>query len=104
MCQIGWEMFLEEVGCLNKVAGYRVMLGLKQSEMASQMNISRQAYSQKENGKIPFKDKEKVFLKEKFKVLYPNSTFAPRNVEALLEIAGQSGQPFSHLTFKNVHV
>ncbi|MFJ7952194.1 helix-turn-helix transcriptional regulator [Lysinibacillus sp. NPDC096418] len=59
---------------MNKVAGYRVMLGLKQSEMASYMNISRQAYSQKEKGKIPFKDSEKVFLKDKFKVIRPNIT------------------------------
>lgn len=63
-----------EVEFLNKVAGYRVMLGLKQSEIASQMNISRQAYSQKENGKIPFKDSEKIFLKNKLKILQPNIT------------------------------
>lgn len=50
---------------MNKVAGYRVMLGLTQKEMADELNISRQAYSEKERGNIPFKDSEKIILKDK---------------------------------------
>ena len=49
---------------LNRVAGYRVALKLKQSDMANKLNISRQAYSEKERGNVPFKDSEKIFLKE----------------------------------------
>lgn len=59
---------------LNRVAGYRVALRLKQSDVAKKLNISRQAYSEKERGNIPFKDSEKVFLKELFKEVDKNIT------------------------------
>lgn len=52
---------------MNKVAGYRVMAGFKQKEMAEVLSISRQAYSEKERGNIPFKDSEKIILKNIFK-------------------------------------
>ncbi|HCM89314.1 MULTISPECIES: helix-turn-helix transcriptional regulator [Vagococcus] len=59
---------------LNRVAGYRVALKLKQSDMANKLNISRQAYSEKERGNVPFKDSEKIFLKELFKQVDSNVT------------------------------
>lgn len=59
---------------MNRVAGYRVALRLKQSDVAKKLNISRQAYSEKERGNIPFKDSEKVFLKELFKEVDKNIT------------------------------
>lgn len=57
-----------------KVAGYRKMLGMTQKEMAQQFNISTQAYWQKEKGKTPFSDKEKILFKNKLKPLFPNIT------------------------------
>lgn len=52
-----------------KVAGIRVALGYTQQEMANKFSISKQAYWNKENGKTPFNDKEKIlFLKEARKV------------------------------------
>lgn len=59
---------------MNRIAGYRVALRLKQSDMAKKMNISRQAYSEKERGNIPFKDSEKIFLKELFQKVDENVT------------------------------
>lgn len=58
----------------NKVAGYRTMLGKTQLEMAKVLNISRQAYSMKENGKISFKDKEKQKIKEMLMPMFPKIT------------------------------
>lgn len=52
---------------MNKVAGYRIMLGLKQGDMANLLKISRQAYSEKERGNIPFKKSEMIILKELFR-------------------------------------
>lgn len=52
---------------MNRVAGYRVMLRLKQQDLADKLNISRQAYSEKERGNIPFKDSEKIIIRELFK-------------------------------------
>lgn len=51
---------------LNKIAGYRVMLGLTQRDIADKLNISSQSYSNKETGKTSFNDKEKIILKEFF--------------------------------------
>ena len=47
---------------MNKIAGYRKMLGMTQQDMAKRMQISRQTYSLKENGKISFSDDEKIIL------------------------------------------
>ncbi|WP_233418613.1 helix-turn-helix transcriptional regulator [Jeotgalibaca dankookensis] len=51
---------------INKVAGYRNMLGMTQKEMAVFLGITAQSYSNKETGKNPFNDKEKIKLKKLF--------------------------------------
>lgn len=57
---------------LNKVAGYRTMLGIKQKDMALKLGISSQSYSNKENGKTPFNDLEKLKLRKIFKKIDNN--------------------------------
>ena len=52
---------------MNRVAGYRVALKMTQKDLAKRLNISRQSYSEKERGNVPFKDSEKLILKEIFK-------------------------------------
>ena len=59
---------------LNKVAGYRAMLGLKQRDIAAKLNISSQSYSNKENGKNNFNDQEKIILKKLFSQIDKNLT------------------------------
>lgn len=59
---------------MNRIAGYRVTLGLKQDDLATKLGISRQAYSEKERGNIPFKDSEKEYMKELFKKVDPSIT------------------------------
>ena len=59
---------------VNKIAGYRKMLGMTQKEMAKHFNISSQAYWQKEKKKVPFSDKEKVIFKGLLKSIFPNIT------------------------------
>ncbi|MGW7952734.1 transcriptional regulator [Staphylococcus shinii] len=59
---------------INKIAGYRKMLGLSQSELATKMRVSAQAYSQKENGKVPFKDTEKTLFKKMLLPYFPDIT------------------------------
>lgn len=56
---------------LNKVLGYRKMLQLNQSEIAQRLGISTQAYGQKENKKVAFKDSEKIILLEIFRQAQP---------------------------------
>jgi putative transcriptional regulator len=51
---------------INKVAGYRVMLGLTQRHIATKLGISSQSYSNKENGRTSFNDREKLKLKRIF--------------------------------------
>lgn len=51
---------------INKVAGYRNMLGLTQKELASYLGITAQSYSNKETGRNSFNDKEKIELKRLF--------------------------------------
>lgn len=43
------------------------MLEKKQSDIADLVNISRQSYSEKERGNIPFKDTEKVIIRDYFR-------------------------------------
>lgn len=51
---------------INKVAGYRAMLGMSQKEIANYLGITSQSYSNKERGTRFFTDEEKVLLKELF--------------------------------------
>ncbi|MBM7690208.1 hypothetical protein BCR24_15570 [Enterococcus ureilyticus] len=55
----------------NKLIGYRAMLNFTQEDMAKKLGISRQAYSEKERGKIPFKDSEKRLIKSLIKEMNP---------------------------------
>lgn len=60
---------------LNKIAGWRNMLGLSQKEMATALKIkSQQQYSLKENGKAPFRDEEKKLFKELLIPHFPDIT------------------------------
>lgn len=59
---------------VNKVKGYRNMLGLSQKEMANKLNISANAYRSKESGKVDFKDSEKIIIKEMILPLFPEVT------------------------------
>ncbi len=58
----------------NIIAGYRTMLGMTQTDMASNLGITRQAYALKENGSISFSDKEKMYIRDSLKVLFPDIT------------------------------
>ena len=48
---------------MSKLRGYRVMLGLTQQQMADKLKISLQSYNNKELGKTPFNDKERLAIK-----------------------------------------
>lgn len=50
----------------NKIAGYRVHLGMTQKDIARYLKISVQSYSNKENGNRNFNDQEKIKLKALF--------------------------------------
>ncbi|OFJ59199.1 hypothetical protein HMPREF2856_02805 [Staphylococcus sp. HMSC073C02] len=50
---------------MNKVLGYRKMLGKTQQQMAKELNISEQSYRNREKGKINFKKNEMI----KFKIM-----------------------------------
>lgn len=56
---------------LNKVAGYRAMIGKTQEQIGEYLGISKQAYSNKERGKTNFNDKEKIKLKTLFSEYIP---------------------------------
>lgn len=58
----------------NKIAGYRAMLGLNQTQVAKCLGISVQSYNAKENGKRQFKDNEKIILLELFQQVEPTLT------------------------------
>lgn len=49
----------------NKVVSYRKFIGYTQIEMARLLNISVQSYRNKEKGITPFKDYEKMKVKDK---------------------------------------
>ena len=55
--------FLERSKSMSKLRGYRVMLGLTQQQMADKLKISLQSYNNKELGKTPFNDKERLAIK-----------------------------------------
>ena len=59
---------------MNKIVGYRNMLGLTQVEIAKKLNISKQSYYLKEKGGVPFSDKEKIVFKEMLLPIFPNIT------------------------------
>lgn len=46
-----------------RIKGYRHMLGLSQSDLAKELNISKQAYHNKEIGRTGFSDSEKLAIK-----------------------------------------
>jgi putative transcriptional regulator len=50
----------------NKIVGYRKMLNFSQQDMANQLHISKQSYWNKENGKVPFNDAEKIIIRDMF--------------------------------------
>ena len=52
---------------MNKVRGYRSMLGFTQNDMADLLGISKHSYYLKESGKVSFSDKEKLIIKDIFK-------------------------------------
>ncbi|HEA0021266.1 hypothetical protein [Staphylococcus aureus] len=47
----------------NKVRNYRSYIGLTQNQMANNLKISVTAFRNKEKGITPFKDSEKVLIK-----------------------------------------
>ncbi|HDD0422713.1 TPA: helix-turn-helix transcriptional regulator [Staphylococcus aureus] len=52
---------------INKVSNYRKFMGLTQQEMADYLSISVQAYRKKEKNFTPFKDVEKLLIRDKVK-------------------------------------
>ncbi|WP_449451517.1 helix-turn-helix transcriptional regulator [Streptococcus suis] len=59
---------------MDKLKGYRVMLGLTQQKMADNLKISLQSYNNKETGKTPFNDKEKRAIKSMVAEIKPDIT------------------------------
>lgn len=59
---------------MNRVAGYRKMLGMTQMQMAKEFGISKQSYHLKEKGKTSFSDNEKVKFKILLMPLFPDIT------------------------------
>lgn len=58
----------------NKVAGYRNMMGMSQTDMGEYLGISKQAYWCKEKGKVKFNDTEKLKIKELLQGHLPDIT------------------------------
>ena len=48
---------------MDKLKGYRVMLGLTQRAIAEKLGISVQSYNNKETGKNAFNDRERLAIK-----------------------------------------
>lgn len=59
---------------MNKIVGYRRMLGKTQADMANLFEITPQSYYLKEKGDIRFSDKEKLIFKNLLIPLFPNIT------------------------------
>ena len=66
--------FLERSKSMSKLRGYRVMLGLTQQQMADKLKISLQSYNNKELGKTPFNDKERLAIKSMVAEIKPDIT------------------------------
>ena len=66
--------FLERGKPMSKLRGYRVMLGLTQQQMADKLKISLQSYNNKELGKTPFNDKERLAIKSMVAEIKPDIT------------------------------
>lgn len=58
----------------NKIAGYRRMLGMTQTDMAKKFGVSTQSYFMKEKGETPFTDQEKIVFKKMILPLFPKIT------------------------------
>lgn len=56
---------------INKIAGYRRMLGLSQKQLSRQLGISVTSYFNKEHGKTPFSDQEKIFIRDELRKVIP---------------------------------
>lgn len=69
-----WCRKVERGESMNKIAGYRKMLGKTQTEMGKKFGISKQAYYKKEKGVVPFSDNEKLVFKKMLTPLFPNIT------------------------------
>ena len=52
---------------LNRIKGYRVMIGITQEEMATEIGISLKGYTDKENGKSALKTDELKKIQVVFK-------------------------------------
>ncbi|MCK1166918.1 MULTISPECIES: helix-turn-helix transcriptional regulator [Streptococcus] len=59
---------------MNKIKGYRNMLGLTQEELGKKLGISKQSYYNKETGKTSFSDNEKIMFKTLLQPLFPEIT------------------------------
>ncbi|HEO2821155.1 TPA: helix-turn-helix domain-containing protein [Streptococcus agalactiae] len=59
---------------MDKLRGYRVMLGLTQKDMSDKLNISLQSYNNKETGKSAFNDKERLAIKSMVAEIKPDIT------------------------------
>lgn len=57
---------------MNRVSNYRRFKGLTQTDVAKMLGISLQSYSRKELEKVPFSDKEKIFILNLFKDDFPD--------------------------------
>lgn len=55
-----------------KARGYRNMLGKTQKQMGKELGISEQSYCNKEKGRVPFKDSEKMIFKTLLLPLFPD--------------------------------
>lgn len=60
---------MSEIKKINKVAGYRNMLGMTQKDVAEYLGITVQSYSNKETGKNSFNDTEKMKIKKLFNII-----------------------------------
>lgn len=57
---------------INKVRGYRNMLGLTQEQLGAKLKMTKQSYCNKENGRSRFSDTEKLAFKNLLLPVFPN--------------------------------